>query len=86
MSTEADEEQFEKLFDNLPMHLNLGDFDVRSHIGWAEAVRDVHTGEVRLAIRLSGEASEKLGDLTKVFDLKAIGFAGYKKSSPIQGE
>lgn len=66
-----------KLFENLPMTLNLG-MPQRgdNYIGIAEAERDEETGETHLHIRIDPETSERLGDLIEVFELKAIGFAG----------
>lgn len=68
-----------KLFENLPMHLNLGDYLTGSHAGWATAFKNEETGETRIEIRLNRSATELLGDLVEVFELKAIGFAGYKR-------
>lgn len=66
----------EKLFENLPVLLNLG--EPEALVGRADAERD-EDGETHIHIRLSKEASERLGDLTEVFDLKGIGFAGIPK-------
>lgn len=64
----------------IPMHLNLGsDFkDPESVIGWARGYRK-SDGTTHIAIQLDKEASEKLVDLAAVFELKAIGFAGFKR-------
>lgn len=64
---------------NLPMYINLGDApDWRTHIGWATVVRDGETGRNKIEIVLDEEASKKLGDMVEIFQLKAIGFAGYR--------
>lgn len=70
--------EIEKVFEHLPMHLNLGN-DHRhpeTMIGRANAFRSLEDGSTTIVIDLEGEASEKLGDLTEVFKLYAIGFAG----------
>ena len=64
----------EKVIENLPMLLNLGEPD--SIIGRASAFRHPDTNATRIEIHLSPMASDKLKDLQEVFDLKAIGFAG----------
>lgn len=71
----------EVLAKNLPMHINLGDFsDGRSHIGWAKVIYDTETAKSRIEINLDERSSAVLGDMVKAFDLKAVGFAGYKKT------
>lgn len=67
----------EVLVENLPMHLNLGDFHrLESHIGWAKVTHDTETGCSTIEISLNEESSKTLGDMVEVVDLKAIGFAG----------
>lgn len=69
------------LFGNLPMHLNLSD-DFRnptSSIGWASVYRNKLTRLIRIEIQLDQEATQSLTNLAEIFDLLAIGFAGYKK-------
>jgi hypothetical protein len=74
------EHREEKLFHHIPMQLNLSDYLITSHLGWAAGYKDLKTGEIRLDIRLSEEASTRLGkDLVEIMDLKAIGFAGIRK-------
>jgi hypothetical protein len=71
---------FEPVVENLPMHINLGDtrsFD--SFIGWGTVYRNLEVGGYHIELDLTPEASEKLGDMIELFDLKAIGFAGIKK-------
>lgn len=71
-----------ELFRHVPMQLNLSDYTVTSHLGWAAAYKDANTGEIRLDIRMGEEASERLEkDLREVFELKAIGFAGIKRKA-----
>jgi hypothetical protein len=71
----------EVLVGNLPMYINLGDApDWRTHIGWATVVRDGETGRNKIEIVLDEESSQKLGNMVEVFQLKAIGFAGYRFS------
>lgn len=73
-----------KLFENVPMQLNLSDYELRSHLGWVAAFKNEETGAIRLDIRLSPEASERLGDdLINVLDLKAIGFAGFMRKPEV---
>lgn len=60
------------------MHVNLGDSDWRSHIGWAKITRDSE-GRNKIEITLDEETSAKLGNMIDVFDLKAVGFAGIKR-------
>lgn len=70
--------EIEKIFEHLPMHFNLGT-DHRhptTTIGWANAFRSLEDGSTTIVINLEGEASGKLGDLTEVFKLYAVGFAG----------
>lgn len=70
----------EVLVENLPMHLNLGDFGRwESHIGWARVVQDTDTGQNTIEITLDEESSKRLGNMVEVFDLKAVGFAGIKR-------
>jgi hypothetical protein len=77
----------EILVENLPMHLNLGDFGMwESHIGWARVVHDTETGQNTIEISLDKESSAKLGNMVDVFDLKAIGFAGIKKRPETETE
>lgn len=75
----AAEEPMELFIGPLPMLLNLGDFGrVESVIGWARGYRKTD-GTTHIAIHLDEEASKKLIKLDEVFDLKAVGFAGYAK-------
>jgi hypothetical protein len=64
----------EKVFEGLPVTLNLS--DNKSVIGWSSAFRNKSTGETTIVLTLDAESSEKLGDLVEVFKLYAIGFAG----------
>lgn len=67
----------EKIIDNLPMFLNLGDWmHVTSVIGHASGFRDTETGTTRIEIALNKENSDILEHLQDIADLKAIGFAG----------
>lgn len=68
----------------LPMHLNLSDDyrDLTSAIGWARVYRKSN-GTTHIAIELSEDASEKLGDMVTVFELKAVGFAGIARRQAV---
>lgn len=71
------------LVDNLPMHLNLGDFgNWHSVIGWAKITREHATRQTKIEITLDEETSNKLDNMVDVFELKAIGFAGIKRPVP----
>lgn len=77
----------ERIFSSLPVTLNLGfpqalggpgaDTTV---IGWAHAYRTKDDGQTTIVMTLDPEASEMLKSLVEVFELKAIGFAGMKRS------
>lgn len=73
----------ETLIERLPMELNLGQPEVI--IGWASASRNSKTRKITLTIELDEYASDKLANLTEVFELKAIGFAGIKRSPRANG-
>lgn len=64
----------------MPMVVNLGEFfsDPAGTIGYA-TVYEMHDGRKRISILLSAEASEGLGNMMDIFDLRGIGFAGIKK-------
>lgn len=64
----------------MPMVINLGEFfsDPTGAIGYA-TVYKMNDGRKRISILLTAEASESLGKMINVFDLKGIGFAGIKK-------
>lgn len=71
----------EVLVDKLPMLTNLGFIgDWHTHIGWAKVIHDTETGQNTIEITLDEDASKTLGNMVEAFDLKAIGFAGIKKS------
>lgn len=73
----------EKLVEGpIPMVLNLGEFFTGSlgAIGYA-TVYEMNDGRKRISILLNAEASQGLGNLAKVFELRAIGFAGVEKRS-----
>jgi|tagenome__1003787_1003787.scaffolds.fasta_scaffold20583422_1 hypothetical protein len=78
--------EIEKLFERLPITLNVG-FPERlggpgsdtTVIGWAYAYRSKHDGHTTIIMNLNSEASDKLQNLSEVFDLKALGFAGLKR-------
>ena len=66
-----------KIIENLPMLLNLGEWGGREAIiGRASAFRDEETSEGRIEVHLDKEASDILGHLQEICDIKAIGFAG----------
>jgi len=79
--------EVERIFSNLPITLNLGfpqalggpgqDTTV---IGWAHAYRTKDDGQTTIVMNLDPDASEMLKNLVEVFELKAIGFAGMKRS------
>lgn len=65
-----------KVLEGLPMQLNLSmPNDPRETIGWASAWKR-EDGTIKLEILLDPVASERLGNLAEVFELKAIGFSG----------
>jgi hypothetical protein len=69
--------EIEKLFENLAVHVHLGNYQLdQAIIGWAHGWRNKEDGTSTLVINLDEEASEKLGDLTEIFKLYAIGFVG----------
>lgn len=78
--------EIEKLFDSLPVTMNVGfptsiggpglDTTV---IGWSNAYCNKDDGRTTIVISLDPEASEMLKNLAEVFDLKALGFAGIKR-------
>lgn len=75
------------LFEGLKMHLNLSDFSVRSHIGWASGYRHPDTGAIRFDILVVDQnAGERLVDDLEVWDMVAIGFAGMKKKPKVVPE
>lgn len=64
-----------------PMHmfLNLSDYrNPEAMIGHA-TIYQMLDGRKRIEIILDEDASQALTDLTNVFDLKGIGFAGVKR-------
>lgn len=66
-----------------PMHmlLNLGDYgNPEAMIGHA-IIYQMLNGRKRIEIILDKDTSEALTDLTNLFDLKGIGFAGVKRRS-----
>lgn len=67
----------EKVIENLPMLLNLGDWGTsESVIGRASAFRDTEKGTTRIEITLNKDDSYILDHLQEIAELKAIGFAG----------
>lgn len=81
-------DEIEQIFSGLPVTLNVGfpehlggPGSDTTIIGWSSAYRNKGDGRSTIVIALDPEASEKLKDLVQVFDLKAIGFAGIKRSS-----
>lgn len=73
-----------KLFENIPMQLNLGDYEISSHLGWATAYKNTRTGKIRIEIDLHDHVAERLEkDLLMLFDVKAIGFAGIAKKAEV---
>src|SRR3954447_8135117 len=64
----------------MPMVVNLGEFfsDPLGGIGYA-TVYQMNDGRKRISIVLDKATSEGLGDLTEVFKLRGIGFAGVKR-------
>lgn len=85
---DQDTPEIEKVFDSLPVTLNVGfpasmggpglDTTV---IGWSHAYRNKKDGCTTIVMSLDPEASEKLQNFAEVFDIKAIGFAGLKRRS-----
>lgn len=68
------------VFENVPVQINLGfDRSPDNVIGWASAFRDPISKRIAITIMMDDEASVKMGDLTKVLDIMAIGFAGLIK-------
>lgn len=65
----------------MPMVVNLGEFfsDPAGAIGHA-TVYQMNDGRKRISILLGSEASEALGSMIDIFELKGIGFAGIKKT------
>lgn len=72
----------ERLFENLPVQINLSDQPrvPASFIGFAHAHR-TDDGETHIHITLHTEASEKLGNLVDAFKLSALGFAGVRRKA-----
>lgn len=66
------------IFESLPVELNLG--QPEQIVGWAHAFRDPESGKTAITIMLDETTSQRLGNLVDVFELKAIGFAGIKRS------
>jgi len=64
----------------MPLVVNLGEFfsDPAGAIGRA-TVYQMNNGCKRISIMLDFEASEALGSLIDIFELKGIGFAGIKR-------
>jgi hypothetical protein len=82
-----DAPEIEKLFESLPVTLNVGFPSLRgglesdtTAIGWSYAYHNKSDGRTTIVISLDAKASEQLKDLVQVFDLKALGFAGIKRS------
>jgi hypothetical protein len=75
-------DNIEKVFEHLPITIHVGDHirGPKTIIGWSNAWRDRDTGETTIMMTLDEEASEKLGNLTELFRLYAIGFAGFARS------
>lgn len=71
----------EKLIEGpIPILLNLGNWFSNSEdtIGHAR-VYQLSDGRKRIDILLNDQASKELTDLTEIFKLKGIGFAGVKR-------
>lgn len=80
--------EVEKLFEGLPITVNVGFPSAlggpgqdTTIIGWSVAYRAKDTGRTTIVMSLDPEASQMLGDLVQVFDLKALGFAGIKRKA-----
>lgn len=67
----------EKVFENLAVTLHL---DYRTNpstiIGWANAFQNKDDGTTTIVLSLDAEASQKLKNLTELFELYALGFTG----------
>jgi hypothetical protein len=84
--------EVERIFAGLPITVNVGfpgqfggpglDTTV---IGNAFGFRNKDDGTTTIILTLDPEASKMLGDLTEVFDLKALGFAGLKRKPANEG-
>jgi hypothetical protein len=75
----------ELIFENLPLQLNLGPMSVRDTMGWAKGYKDLETRKTIIEITLNDEAVQALGDLTEVYELYALGFAGIRRDRPTTG-
>lgn len=64
----------------IPVQLNLSGYPNPDEvIGWATAARQ-ENGCTQIVIDLDAEASVKLDNLASVFELKALGFAGIRRT------
>lgn len=75
----------EKLFERLPITVNVGFPQLlggpgldATVIGWSNAWRNLDDGSTTVVMTLDPEASKMLKDLTEVFKLYSMGFAGIK--------
>jgi hypothetical protein len=66
--------------ERLPVELNLGQRE--PIVGWASIVQDPENKNITIAIVLKDELGiTSVEDVVKIFDIKAIGFAGVKRRS-----
>jgi hypothetical protein len=78
--------EVERIFAGLPITVNVGfpgqfggpGLDT-TIIGNAFGFRNKDDGTSTIILTLDPEGTKMLGDLTKVFELKALGFAGIKR-------
>lgn len=69
----------EKIFENLPVRLNLG--DPEPIVGWAHAHK-TDEGEAHIHITLHKDETRIFDNLVEIFDLVALGFASVKRRPP----
>jgi hypothetical protein len=69
----------EKVFENLPIQVDLGDRG-EGILGWANAFQK-SDGTTTIILSLDAEASKRLGDMTELFKWYALGFAGIARGA-----
>lgn len=80
-SSPADMPEYEKLFENLPVEIHVGQHPRHPEtvIGYAYAFKNKDDGTVSITMELHEEGAKKLLDLNEMFKLFSIGFAGVKR-------
>jgi hypothetical protein len=65
------------IIEHIPVELNLG--QPEHVVGFASATKNLDSGKITLEIVLNPILSMTLEELAKIFELKALGFAGIRR-------